>query len=954
MAAAAAAQPVSMTAAGVRTALVAGAAAPATVRVRAVVTFADETQPIYFVQDETGGIAVVPRSPSPAVRPGQRVVVTGRMELGPRGPTLVDAEVEVAGAGARPAPRPVSAAALEQGAADGVLVAVQGRTRRASVEGSLTTLTLAAGTASIRVFAGSGAPREAAAAEALVEVVGIPVPRVRDGIVVGRELLVAQPDDVRVVAAAPDDPYAAPRITIAELGRARQQYAGRRVRLRGTVTRQRPGRSLYLRDESGNAYVETALETPVVPGDVVEAIGFADVDEFAPYLADAEYRKVADGPPPEPIDATPAELASGRLDAALVRTEAVLIGVERGRDELTFVLQHPSLTFNAHVLIPRSEGLIDDLPLGSHLRVTGICSVVVDTDRVPRSFRLQLRDAADVEVVSRPSSSAAFGAGWAAWAGVSLAAIALGALGLVYRRSVAQERTIRRQFAREAALKARFDDIFERSSDLILVHDRRGRIATVNRAAEQASGYTREELRPLDPEWIVSSTYLHEVRHLIEQGPEAPPRSFRAELITRRSQKVPIEVHARVVASDGQVTGVTAVARNLSERDQLDAQLRQAQKMEAVGRLATGIAHDFNNLITVLLSYSDELIEKIPPESDLYHPAQEIQQAAERASALTEQLLSFSRRQIVVPQTVDLNAAVANMHDLLKRLLGADITLDVNLEPGLGLVRVDQAQVGQVMMNLAVNARDAMPHGGTLTIETANVEMGEDAIDAIPGPHVLLRVSDTGVGMPPEVRRRLFEPFFTTKEAGRGTGLGMSMVQAIVRQSGGHITVESEPGHGTTFRLYFPRIMQEDEAGPEAAPLPQGPLPEASGVVLIAEDDAAVRRLAVRELTRRGYDVLQASDGVEALDLVRGHAGRLDLLIADVVMPRLNGPDLASAVETLRPGLPVLYITGHPERAGQGLTAAEMESGRVLLKPFTGSTLVDRVDAVLAAARRTG
>ncbi len=459
---------------------------------------------------------------------------------------------------------------------------------------------------------------------------------------------------------------------------------------------------------------------------------------------------------------------------------------------------------------------------GSRVQVIGICSVVVDSDRVPRSFRVLLRDASDVTVLgAAPSlSDGSGGAPWWAWLGLVAAVAALGGAGWTYRRGLAKEETIRRQLARESSLKARLDDLFERTSEIMVVHDRRGRVSTINRAGEHAIGYSREELRVLDPRWIFGTDYLDTITRMIDEGSDGGARTFKSELVARKGVRIPIDVHSRVLIGDGQVVGVSSIARDLSERDRLENELRQAQKMEAVGRLATGIAHDFNNLITVLLGYSDELIEMVPEGSEQLRAASEIRRAAERASGLTQQLLAFSRRQIAVAQTVDLNATVANMQDLVRRLIGPEIRLEFKPGHDLKKIRGDAAQIGQVVMNLAVNARDAMPLGGSLQIETANVELGAENIDVIPGPHVMLLVRDSGVGMTPEVSKQLFEPFFTTKESGRGTGLGLSMVHAIVRQNGGHVMVESAPGEGSTFRLYFPILGeagQDTAAGPDAA-----------------------------------------------------------------------------------------------------------------------------------------
>jgi two-component system, cell cycle sensor histidine kinase and response regulator CckA len=540
-----------------------------------------------------------------------------------------------------------------------------------------------------------------------------------------------------------------------------------------------------------------------------------------------------------------------------------------------------------------------------------------------------------------------FSAPWWIWLIAALAVAAVGVAIFMYRRNLSLEATVRRQLARETSLKARFDDLFDRSSEIMIVHDRRGRISTINRSGQELTGYLREELRMLDPNWIFGDDYLDAINEMIAEGPDSTARTFRSEFAPRKGSRVPVDVHARVLVGDGQVVGVTAIARDLSERHRLETELRQAQKMEAVGRLATGIAHDFNNLITVLLGYSDELIEEAPPNTAFHAAAVEVRRAADRASALTQQLLAFSRRQASIAHTVDLNQVVASMEDLIRRLIGPEIKLEIVLQSDLSTISADNPQIGQVLMNLVVNARDAMPAGGTLTIETANVELGADKVEAIPGPHVALFVSDSGVGMTREVRDRLFEPFFTTKDSGQGTGLGLSMVHAIVRQTHGHVIVDSEPGKGTTFRVYFPR-QSDTSALPVAAPAPHATV-KGEGIVLLAEDDRSVRRLVVSELTRRGFTVLEAEDGAIALEVFQKEKDRVDILVTDVVMPRMNGADLAKAAGRIRPGLKILFISGHPERAGSGLDPTGVTN--LLMKPFTADTLAARIKEVITGRK---
>ena len=375
---------------------------------------------------------------------------------------------------------------------------------------------------------------------------------------------------------------------------------------------------------------------------------------------------------------------------------------------------------------------------------------------------------------------------------------------------------------------------------------------------------------------------------------------------------------------------------NVTEARRVEVQLRQAQKMEAVGRLAGGIAHDFNNLLTAISGYSEFLIEGQTDERQRRY-AEEIKRAATRAAALTGQLLAFSRRQVLQPRVLDLNAVVGDMDMMLRRLIGEDVELVTMLDPALANVLADPTQIEQVIVNLAVNAREAMPHGGSVTIETANLET-----DA--GQFADLRLTDTGVGMSDEERRQLFDPFFTTKDG--GTGLGLATVYGIVEQSGGTIEVESAPGLGSSFRILLPAA--EAPAAEMQAPRNEAPA-RGSETVLLVEDEAVVRHLVAEILTANGYSVVQAADGPSALELLRRHTERVDLLLTDVVMPGMSGPEVANAVSAMRPGTRVLYISGYTDSAigHHGV----LEPGMAFLqKPFSTADLTGKVRAVLDEA----
>jgi signal transduction histidine kinase len=381
---------------------------------------------------------------------------------------------------------------------------------------------------------------------------------------------------------------------------------------------------------------------------------------------------------------------------------------------------------------------------------------------------------------------------------------------------------------------------------------------------------------------------------------------------------------------------------------QSEERLRQGQKMEAVGRLAGGVAHDFNNLLTVIISYSDLLLEDLGSDDPKRDDVGQIRKAAEGAAALTRQLLAFSRQQVLEPKVLDVNASVVSTEKLLKRLIGEDVQLATSLAPDLGRVKVDPGQVEQIIMNLAVNARDAMPQGGRMTIETANVDMDEIYVrshaPARPGRYVMLALSDTGIGMDEPTKARIFEPFFTTKDPGKGTGLGLATVYGIVKQSGGFIWVYSEPGHGTSFKLYLPRV--DEPAEPVAAPIPMTEPGRGTETVLLVEDAASVRMVTRQVLERYGYAVLEAPNGDTALRLAAKHHGPIHLLLTDVIMPGLSGRQLAEQLAQLRPDMKVLYASGY---AGNAIVHhGILESGIAYLpKPFTPETLGRRVRQVL-------
>jgi two-component system, cell cycle sensor histidine kinase and response regulator CckA len=499
----------------------------------------------------------------------------------------------------------------------------------------------------------------------------------------------------------------------------------------------------------------------------------------------------------------------------------------------------------------------------------------------------------------------------------------------------------------------RYRDLVENARDIIYTHDLEGNYTSINQCGEQITGYTRDETLKMNIAQTIAPEFLVTARQMIDRkfaGEKVT--AYELEILAKDGRRVMVEVNTKLIFQDNVPVSVQGIARDITERKLLEEQLRQAQKLEAVGQLAGGIAHDFNNMLTAIIGYSELGLRKLPAEDPLRHTFEEINRAGTRAASLTRQLLAFSRKQILQPKIIDLNSLVSDLQNMLERLIGEHIDLRTLLEPELGRVEADPGQIEQVILNLVLNARDAMERGGKLTIETTNVYLDEEYIASHmrikPGAYVRLAVSDNGTGIDAPTQARIFEPFFTTKESGKGTGLGLATVYGIVKQSGGFIWVYSEPGYGTTFKIYLP-LVGAPAGEHHRPPRPAAPLPGARTVLLV-EDEETVRKLVCEVLKLNGVQVIGAASGEEAISVCEQHPEQIDLLITDVVMPEMSGSELAERLASTHPEMKVLYMSGYTDDAivHHGILNSEIT---FIQKPFTAANLVSEVSKALVIER---
>jgi len=900
------------------------------VRMTATVLYHDPDD-VLFVHDGTEGIFVSPPKDLPALPPGKVVYLEGYSEPG-FAPIIRAAFVRPVREGRLPEPRRCGYDELVGGGADSQWVEIEATVRGTgkNADGD-TVLMLRFGPATVPACVAGVEP------ERLTHLFGSTV-RIRAvcgsqsndrDLWTGLLFYIPAPDSIRVVRPAPADLTDLPTRTVESLSSFDPARGpGEPVRLAGVVIARR-GETAVLQDSSGGITADLQPGQPGAVGDRVEVRGFLVRRGNAWAVEDGLIRPAGPAESPAPRDVTAAEVAAGGYGTTLIRLEAVLVDqFPAGDSDQVFLLRSVEPDGTAHVfypaLLPRDQVTpeLAELRPGTRLRVTGACTVP-NVRLMVSSFRIIPRSAADIEVLDTPSWWTPRKALLVAGGVATLAVLALAWVVTLRRRVHWQTEQIRRRLEREAQLEARYRDLFESANDAIFALDAVGTVKAMNRAGRDLTGLAEGAsfLAAVAPASVAGAKDLLDskrpaTREIVLSGPTGP---------------ISLEISARPTLDGSSSSGVQAIARDLTDRRRLEAELRQAQKMEAIGRLAGGIAHDFNNLLTVINGNGEVLRAKLP-ESDA-GLADEIVRAGEQAATLTRQLLAFSRKGVVAPRVLCPNDIIDGVRRMLARLVGERVQVVTDLDEAAGCVRIDPGQLEQALLNLAVNARDAMPQGGTLTIRTRSLPA-----------HLRMEVADTGVGMDAATRARIFEPFFTTKPAGEGTGLGLATVKGIVEQAGGTVTVASEPGQGTSFVIELPLTP---DSRPFDSPATVPPPPANREVILLVEDEPAVQLLERRVLEMGRYEVVVASSGEDALHLLDGLGGRIDLLVTDVVMPGMSGRELAEVAGGRRPGLRTLFLSGYTpdEVLRQGVRA---EEAHFLQKPFTPSSLLGKVREILS------
>jgi PAS domain S-box-containing protein len=917
--------------------------------VQAVVTYVNPAENDLFIQDSTAGVYVNIGTGKQELQPGQLVEVEGVSGTPDFAPQIDNPKIRVLGQGSLPEARRVAYGQMASSQEDSQWVEIEGIVRTVTKADSLLTLDLAAEGGRLTVeFPNFRGAVPNFLVDAKIRIQGVCGANFNHKYqITGVILYSPSLSQLRIVEPAPSNAFLAPHRPIASLLRfAPQGASGHRVRVRAVVTFQQPGSELFIKEENDGLQVRTLETTPLQTGDLVEVAGFPAVGEYSAVLRDAVFRHIGTGPALAPVSVTAEQALDGSHDADFVRITARLLDATPGPNTLN--MESGKILFLAQVEDPVLAKSLEALVPGSLLQLTGICVLEADEDHSPQSFRILVRSMNDVAVIEPPP-----------WWNIKrmlriiaiLAAVALATTlwAFLLKRQVAEKTdSIRDSLEREASSRERYQELFENANDMVFTCDLEGHLTSLNKAGRRMVGCDIPDVLRMNLAQILAPEHSALAREMLQSASEEGQRTYEVEIVTRKNGRLRVDLGTSLIERTGKPPEVQGIGRDITRHRRLEDQLRHAQKMEAAGRLAGGVAHDFNNLLTVISGFGQLVLGRLESTDPKYPHMAELLKAADRGATLTRQLLAFSRQQVLQPQVLDLNLTLANISRMLRHLIGEDVELSIVPGPGLGRVKTDPGEIDQVILNLAVNARDAMPHGGRLILQTENVNLDEARAAGHypirPGQYVLLTVSDTGCGMDAETQKHIFEPFFTTKEQGKGTGLGLATVHGIVHQSGGYIYVYSELGNGSCFKIYLPRVDQVAEPAKGRQALEHHA--RGTETILVVEDEAMVRDLTLEVLKESGYTVIAAERPDDALRICAQNQVPIDLLLTDVVMPGMSGLELVERLKPQRPKMKVLYVSGYTADAVARRGMSDPKTA-FLQKPFAPGALVRKVRDVL-------
>lgn len=922
------------------------------VDIHGVVTFYDRAWRVLFVQDATGGIYVEKNDRPLQLKPGDRVRIRGVSDPGGFAPMILAGQIDHEGHSELSPPRAVSFGRLISGAEDSQWVTIEGTAHAVSRSAKNLRLKLlhSEGPFEAVVPGESKLLQETNLVGARLRMTG--VCGIRPNAhrqPIGILMHVPTMEHVEFLDAPPKDPFA---IAATPLERLLQYRADgeqpRLVKVNGIVTYSGSTGLTAIQDTSQAILIKFPTNRIPEAGDLIEVLGFPAPGRFSPTLRRPRWQRVDTAPLPEPVAINASGALSGEAAFRLVSIEATVIENHSDSAVPSLTLQDRGIVFSAD--ISAASEPFEDIVLGSRIRLSGVCNVQGDEWNTPHSFTLLVPRNGTADVLEQPP--------WLTKKHVTAVAGSLGIvsfLALLWvitlrSRVTGQTRQISAELDARRQLSERYNELVENAGDLIFTLGTKLEFTALNRAAERAFGRTRDELLNQPVDQTLEATSADRLREAITAlSPGTPGAHLELRLESPENGILDTMIR-RQPHADGS-TDIQCIARNITRRRQLEEQIRQMQKMESVGQLAAGIAHDYNNLMTIIMGNVDLLLEEAGLQGENANLLDEVHAAASRASRLTGQLMAFSRKQIMKAVLLNPGEVVRGLQNIIKRTLGETVEVTFEIPDKLPAIMADRGMIEQVVVNLSLNARDAMPNGGTLHVVVAGVTVTSEEADAhrdaLPGEHVRISIQDTGVGMEPAVLSRIFEPFFTTKQVGKGTGLGLSTVFGIAKQHQGWVEVESTAGRGSSFHVFFPTT--DDTPPPTAGQSVTDSDCHGEETILLVEDSERVRETMKKVLVRAGYHVLPAEDGPNARGVWREHRDVIDLLITDMVMPGgMSGRDLAAELQQDDPNLPVVFCSGYSDELSSLTELTERE--RILPKPFENRALLKVIRDVIDSA----